>query len=199
MINFINNCNEDPYVIFREKYDKAISSNEKMLEAIAISSFDSNTNEVDSRYVNLKIVDGKEFIFFTNYFSPKSMQFLLHDQVSVVILWKEINVQIRMKSKIKKISRKYSQDYFRSRSKNKNALAISSLQSELAISYKEVELNYQDCLENYKDLSSCPSHWGGFSFVPFYFEFWEGHENRLNFRKAYKFENNSWSSFILQP
>ena len=30
-----------------------------------------------------------------------------------------------------------------------------------------------------------PSNWGGYSFKPYYFEFWEGHKSRLNKRNVY--------------
>jgi pyridoxine/pyridoxamine 5'-phosphate oxidase len=32
-------------------------------------------NEVDSRYVNLKFISNDEFIFFSNYDSPKASSF----------------------------------------------------------------------------------------------------------------------------
>ena len=93
--------------------------------------------------------------------------------------WAETNVQIRMKAKIKKLSIFENKKYFESRSKEKNALAISSMQSKKIDSYDQVKINYQDAYEN-QDLSLCPQYWGGFSFEPYYFEFWEGNKNRLN-------------------
>ena len=53
-------------------------------------------------------------------------------------------------------------------------------------------------LEN-NDLTKCPDYWGGFSFIPFYFEFWEGHESRLNKRESYEYKNNEWAHGFLQP
>ena len=53
-------------------------------------------NEVDSRYVNLKYIKDSEWIFFSNYNSPKSIAFNAHNQVSAVIYWKSINLQIRI-------------------------------------------------------------------------------------------------------
>ena len=108
MIIFKNPSNEKPYMEFKKKYDEAILSNQTSLEAILISSFSPETNEVDSRYVNLKFIDDKEFIFFTNLKSPKSTQFKSHDQISAVLYWPNINLQIRMKAKIKSVTREYS-------------------------------------------------------------------------------------------
>tara|TARA_B100000780_G_C21126579_1_gene457337 strand:- start:2126 stop:2683 length:558 start_codon:yes stop_codon:yes gene_type:complete len=183
---------------FKKKYDEAILSNQTSLEAILISSFSPETNEVDSRFVNLKFIDDKEFIFFTNLRSPKSTQFKSHDQISAVLYWPNINLQIRMKAKIKSVTREYSNNYFKSRSKDKNALAISSFQSREIESYELVKSNYEKVLAS-DDLTVCPDYWGGFSFTPYYFEFWEGRKQRLNKREAYKLNDNNWLESSLQP
>ena len=198
MINFINLNNETPYVQLKDKFDQAISANQKSVEAISISSFSSSLNEVDSRFVNLKIVDDKEFIFFTNYNSPKSIQFDSHKQIAALLYWSSINVQIRMKAKIKKTSPEYNQKYFFERLIEKNALAISSNQSKPIDSYNQVKENYNKSLKN-DDLKKCPEFWGGYSFTPYYFEFWEGHESRLNKREAFEKNDDSWKHLILQP
>lgn len=198
MIQFQNLCNEIPYVRFKKEYEKAVAKNQNIVEAICISSFSKVHNEVDSRFVNLKIIDDKDFIFFTNYSSPKSMQFKSHNQISAVIFWSNTNVQIRMKAQIEKISEEFSNEYFKQRSSEKNALAISSSQSFEAESYDQIKSNYQKTLETI-DTSIRPMYWGGFSFRPYYFEFWEGHEQRLNIRQSYLLEKNNWIESILQP
>ena len=58
--------------------------------------------------------------------------------------------------------------------------------------------NYNEVLAS-NDLTVCPDHWGGFTFTPFYFEFWKGHDKRLNKREAFKLINNEWTESILQP
>jgi pyridoxine/pyridoxamine 5'-phosphate oxidase len=103
-----------------------------------------------------------------------------------------------MQAKIKKTSNDYNHQYFFDRSQKKNALAISSSQSNPIISYEQVKENYNKSLKN-DDLKKCPDFWGGYSFTPYYFEFWEGHESRLNKREVYKKIDNNWKNFILQP
>ena len=44
-----------------------------------------------------------------------------------------------------------------------------------------------------------PNYWGGYSFVPYYFEFWEGGEYRLNKRNVFKFNEGAWEQYYLQP
>lgn len=198
MIQFKNLNQEEPYLLFKSKYDEAYSAGQKVIEAISISTFENKTNEVDSRFVNLKFVSENEFIFFSNYKSPKANSFETHNQIAALIYWSSINVQIRMKAKIKKMSNDYNQRYFENRSKKKNALAISSNQSKPINSYKQVIENYNKSLNN-DNLKKCPEYWGGYSFTPYYFEFWEGHELRLNKREIFEKIDGCWRHSFVQP
>ncbi|MDA8916449.1 pyridoxamine 5'-phosphate oxidase family protein [Gammaproteobacteria bacterium] len=198
MIEFKNPCKEAPYIILKEKYNEAADLRQENIEAIAISSYNDQKKEVDSRFVNLKFIDDKEFIFFSNYNSPKSIAFNSHNQIAALLYWPSTNVQIRMKANISKKSILFNQEYFKKRSIDKNALAICSKQSEVTPSYNEIKTRYLE-IKKSDDLLQCPDYWGGFSFTPYYFEFWEGHESRLNKREVYKKSDNSWVNCILQP
>tara|TARA_B100000963_G_scaffold17140_1_gene13091 strand:- start:8141 stop:8737 length:597 start_codon:yes stop_codon:yes gene_type:complete len=198
MIQFNNLNQEIPYLLFKAKYDEAFGAGQKGIEAISISSFNKEMNEVDSRYVNLKFITNDEFIFFSNYNSPKAASFKSHNQIAALFYWHSINVQIRIKAIIKRTSNEYNQKYFFDRSEEKNALAISSNQSNLIGSYDQVIENFNKSLKN-DDLKKCPDHWGGFSFVPYYFEFWEGHESRLNKREVFNKIDGNWKQLFLQP
>ena len=198
MIQFNNLNQEMPYLVFKEKYNESLNAKQKNIEAISISSYNREISEVDSRYVNLKLVTNDEFFFFSNYDSPKASSFNSHNQIAALVYWPSINVQIRMRAKIKKTTDEFNQNYFFDRSEEKNALAISSNQSKPINSYSQVKENYNKSLKN-DDLKKCPEFWGGYSFTPYYFEFWEGHESRLNKREVYEKSGDSWKHFILQP
>tara|TARA_Y100000385_G_C12811817_1_gene516416 strand:- start:63 stop:659 length:597 start_codon:yes stop_codon:yes gene_type:complete len=198
MIKITDINNSEPYILFNNLYNKALIKNQKNIEAISVSSFDRNLNEVQSRYVNLKYLQDNKWIFFSNYNSPKAESFKTHDQVSILFFWQTINIQIRMKAKIIKTSESFNNDHFFNRSKEKNALAISSDQSKLIDSYKTVKTNYKNALES-DNLLECPKYWGGFSFTPYYFEFWEGHKSRLNKREIYEMKRDKWEHFFIQP
>ena len=199
MINFLNLSSEKPYIIFKSLYQKAIENGQKGIEAISVSSYNQPLKEVEARYVNLKYIDNNEWIFFSNYLSPKANQFESHDQVSVLIYWASINTQIRMKAKIFKTSSEFSDEHFQGRSKEKNALAISSNQSQVIDSYHEVAKNFNETLEIMTVETPRPDFWGGYSFIPYYFEFWQGHENRLNKRHVFKRQDDEWTEQLLQP
>ena len=198
MIKFSNLNQENPYLIFKEKYDEASKAGQKAIEAIAMSSYNKDMNEVDSRYVNLKFISNDEFIFFTNYNSSKATAFNSHNQIAALLYWSSIDFQIRMKAQIKKTSEEFNQKYFYERSEKKNALAISSDQSKQINSYSQVKENFDRSLKK-DDLKKCPKYWGGYSFIPYYFEFWEGHESRINKREAFIKISGVWNKSFLQP
>ena len=199
MINFLNSSHEKPYILFQSLYQKAIENGQKGVEAISVSSYNEPLKEVEARYVNLKYIDNNEWIFFSNYLSPKANQFESHDQVSVLIYWASINTQIRMKAKIFKTSSEFSDEHFQGRTKEKNALAISSNQSQVIDSFDKVTKNFNETLEIMTSETPRPDFWGGYSFTPYYFEFWQGHENRLNKRHVFKQQDNQWTEQLLQP
>ena len=112
MIQFNNLNQEMPYLVFKERYDESLNAKQKNIEAISISSFNKDMSEVDSRYVNLKFVTNDEFIFFSNYDSPKASSFNSHNQIAALVYWSNINVQIRMRAKIKRTTDEFNQNYF---------------------------------------------------------------------------------------
>ena len=96
------------------------------------------------------------------------------------------------------MTKDFNNVYFQSRSPKKNALAISSNQSKPIDSYSQVKENYNKSLIN-DDLKKCPDYWGGYSFIPYYFEFWEGHESRINKREVFDKIDGVWEKSFLQP
>ena len=198
MIQFNDLNQEIPYMLFKAKYDEAENAGQKGIEAISISTYNKQLNEVDSRYVNLKFITNDEFIFFSNYNSSKASSLNSHNQIAVLIYWSSINVQIRMKAKIKKTSNELNQKYFLERSERKNALSISSNQSQPISSYEQVKENYNKTLRD-ADLKKCPDYWGGYSFKPYEIEFWEGNQFRLNRRDLYLKKDSDWLHTILEP
>ena len=198
MIEFNKLNQTSPYIVFKKKYDEALNAGQRNIEAIHISSYNKSIDEVDARLVNLKFIDNNNFIFFSNYNSPKSIAFEPYNQICALFFWSATNVQIRIKAKIRRMPTKYNNQYFKNRSLDKNALAISSNQSKEISSYDEVIARYMKT-KKLEDLAKCPDYWGGFSFVPYYFEFWEGNESRINKRESYILVDDNWKKSNLQP
>ncbi len=196
----LKNINKsEPYSLFCKHLDNAISKKQDAIDAISISSFDRNKNIVDSRYVNLKYIIEDKWIFFSNYKSAKATQFSSHNQIAASFFWPSINIQIRMRAFIEKIDAEFSDKHFLKRNKTKNAIAISSFQSRKIESYKLVQENYKNTLLDNVSIQKRPSYWGGYFFKPYYFEFWEGHESRINKREIFDKIDGLWKKSYLQP
>ena len=197
MINIDNMSSKGPYLKFHNYYEEALAMNQDYIEAICISSL--YDNKVDSRFVNLKFIIDDEWIFFTNYNSEKAKNFKYHSQVSALFFWESINAQIRIKATIRKSPIEISDKHFAIRSKDKNALAYISCQSKKITSLSSLEQKHKQLLKQ-KDLTIIrPDYWGGYSFTPYYFEFWHGHDARLNRREVYEFSEGKWENYFLQP
>ena len=199
MIKFINPSTDKPYIYFQSLYHEALANDQRGIEAISVSSYNQKMNEVEARYVNLKYIADNEWIFFSNYNSPKAQQFESHSQVSVLVFWSSINTQIRIKALISKTSEEFSDQHFHGRTKEKNALAISSNQSQVIDSFDEVSNNFNQTLNAMTPNTVRPDFWGGFAFIPYYFEFWQGHKNRLNKRQVFEQQDCKWIERLLQP
>jgi len=198
MIEFIDLKKNDPFSTFYTKYNEALLKGQNSVNALSVSSYNTKNKEISSRFVNLKYVIKDKFIFFSNYNSPKAVDFDSHTQAASIMYWHKINFQIRLKGHISKTSKRFNNKYFKKRSIEKNALAICSNQSNKIDSYESIVKKYYAVLEE-QDLNKCPIYWGGFSFAPYEIEFWEGNEFRLNKRNLYLKEKNTWKHFILEP
>ena len=199
MINIKDISTKKPYQLFLKYLENAKENNQKPIDAISISSFNKSTNEVESRFVNIKYLIDQKFIFFSNYNSLKANNFENHDQISLLFYWNKIDVQIRIKAKVYHSDEKFSDKHYGDRSSKKNALAHSSKQSTTVNSYESVVKNYNKVLKLNDLLSSRPDYWGGFDIVPYYFEFWEGNEHRINKRTIFKIEGKKWKKYFLSP
>ena len=107
-------------------------------------------------------------------------------------------MQIRIKAIIKKTPNDFSDEHFKRRKVEKNALAISSNQSAKLDSFEIIKAKYHEVLES-SELTERPDFWGGFSFTPYYFEFWKGQKFRLNSRRAFESKGRDWEEYNLEP
>ena len=199
MINISNISNQLPYIKFAKLYNEALAAKQQNIEAICISSFDDKNKESNSRFVNLKYIINDEWIFFYNYMGPKGSEFKINPNISAAFFWQQTNTQIRVKAQISKSSSEFSDDHFKKRDKEKNILAISSNQSKKIDTYEDFLDVFEQASKVISDTTKRPDHWGGYSFRPYYFEFWQGHSKRINKREGYILKGDNWENFFLQP
>lgn len=196
MISILDLSNDKPYLVFKRILEEAVERDQRFLEVAAISSYNKAKNEVESRYVNLKYIIKDEWIFFSNYKSVKAKNFQEHNQISVLLYWEKINVQIRLKALIEKTSAIFSDEHYDKRDIKKNIIAHISNQSNKIDSYEALKYKFENSSIDY---SKRPNFWGGYSFKPYYFEFWKGNEYRMNKREIFESYDGTWKNYYLEP
>jgi pyridoxamine 5'-phosphate oxidase len=153
-----------------------------------------------ARVVLLKGISSKGFIFFTNYHSRKGKNISENSFASLLFFWAELERQVRVEGKIKKLSKTESQKYFDTRPYESRIAAWASDQSKIIHGREYLESRYKKFeKEFFGKKIPLPPNWGGFILVPNYFEFWQGRENRLHDRICYKKFNKKWKIFRLAP
>lgn len=153
-----------------------------------------------ARVVLLKGFSKDGFIFFTNYNSSKGKSLKDNPSASLLFFWAELERQVRVEGKVKKLSRADSQKYFDSRPLNSRIAAWASEQSKIIPDRQFIEERFEELRNQFKEKKiPAPPYWGGFILVPEYFEFWQGRENRLHDRICYKKQKGKWKIFRLAP
>lgn len=167
--------------------------------AFALSTV-SKDGTPDSRIVLLKEIRDEGFVFYTNYNSKKGRDISTNPNVHALFFWPEIERQIRIKGKVKKISRIESEKYFSSRPKLSQLGALSSNQSEKIKSRIDLELKFNSFKSESSNDYDCPYDWGGYYLSFEKIEFWQGRRSRMHDRLVFEIKSNSeWNSFRVQP
>lgn len=191
---------QDPLVLFQYWFEE-MESGKKSLEVNAMTVATIGLDGFPkSRVVLLKEFGPEGFVFYTNYNSEKGMSIANNPNICSSFFWHELERQVIIKGKAKKVSEEMAIEYFSSRPRGSQLGAwVSNQSSEIASreilekSLKEMETKFQD------GIIPKPEFWGGYIIEPISYEFWQGRPNRLHDRILYTKENNNWSLKRLAP
>ena len=154
-----------------------------------------------ARIVLLKGFNSDGFVFYSNYTSPKARDLKSNPRASLLFFWPELERQVRITGKVKKLSAVESRRYFEARSRDAKLASVASTQSRTIESRKALEDKFVRLRKKYdgQDIP-WPESWGGYRFVPSAFEFWQGRRSRLHDRLTFsKSEENQWKIKRLAP
>jgi len=191
----------DPLALFEEWFALAQEAEPNDPHAMAFASVDAE-GMPDVRTVLLNMRDERGFAFFTNFQSAKGEQLLGQPKGAMVMHWKSLRRQIRMRGSVEQVSPAEADAYFASRPKG-SQIASSVSQQSRPLDSKMTLLNEVSELATRIDDGEVtrPAHWSGFRLVPTSIEFWKDGEFRLHDRVRFTRSNidQPWTSERLYP
>lgn len=189
----------DPIARFVEEFARA--QREEAFDATAVAlATSSNDGHPSVRYVLLKSVTERGFVFYSNEESRKGVEMAKNPHAALAILWPKIYVQVRVEGSITKLPAAESDAYFAARDRESQIGAWASQQSRLLTSRDVLDHAVEDYRVRFGDGPvPRPPYWGGFCLTPARIEFWTGRPNRLHDRVVYLREGDSWRTERLYP
>jgi pyridoxamine 5'-phosphate oxidase len=168
--------------------------------AMALASVDPD-GMPNVRMVLLKEIEDTCFVFYTNFQSAKANEILSSGKAALVIHWKSLRRQIRVRGSVLKTSEEQADRYFDSRSLNSRYGAIASEQSKPLQNRADLEERVARVKRESGDQPKRPAYWGGFKITPIEMELWADGEDRLHNRFKYSYESNdeNWTIQRLFP
>ena len=188
----------DPFEQFRRWFDEARQA--ELLEPTAmVLATASQTGRPSARTVLLKGLDGRGFVFFTNYDSRKGAEMRDNPHASLLFVWLELERQIRIEGVVEKTSDEESDAYYRSRPVDSRLGAWASPQSRVIPNRDALEQRFDEARRVHRDDPHRPPYWGGYRLVPDCMEFWQGRASRLHDRIQYRSDGRRWLIERLAP
>ncbi len=118
----------NPYPLFEQWLELAIGAGLKLPNAMTLATA-SKSGAPAARIVLLKDVGPKGICFFTNYRSRKAAELHANPRATLLFYWPELDLQIRIDGRVKKVSARESDAYFATRPRESQIGAHASRQS----------------------------------------------------------------------
>jgi pyridoxamine 5'-phosphate oxidase len=190
----------DPIEQFRLWFDETLAANLHEPNAMILATATPD-GRPSARVVLLKGFDERGFVFYTNYEGRKGRELDANPGCALVFYWGELERQVRVEGRAARVPDEESDAYYASRPRGSRIGAWASEQSRLVESRDVLEERIRGLEAEYegRDVPR-PPFWGGYRVEPEIVEFWQGRENRMHDRLAYRRTGDGgWHRERLQP
>jgi pyridoxamine 5'-phosphate oxidase len=187
---------DDPIEQFSEWWELA-EREVPLPDAMTLATADGD-GAPDARMVLLKGYGPDGFRFFSNYESAKGAELQANARAALVVYWRELDRQVRVRGAVSRLPAADSDAYFETRPRGSQIGATVSPQSrpierdDLDRLYAEAESSLEG-----RDVPR-PGHWGGYLVTPEVVEFWQGRDDRMHDRFVYRREGTDGSGWAIE-
>src|SRR5215208_5450767 len=187
----------DPIAQFESWFAEAQGA-APLAEAMTLATIDAD-GAPNARMVLLKGFGADGFRFFTNYESAKGEELAADPRAALVIYWRELDRQVRIRGDVERLPAGDSDAYFVRRLRDSQIAAAISPQSR-PIEREELDRRYRELAAELGDADvPRPDHWGGYLLRPDVIEFWQGRDSRMHDRLVYTRRSDGWEIRRLAP
>lgn len=190
----------NPFLILQRWMDEAKLSEINDPDAAALATVDIS-GLPNVRMVLLKAIEENSVVFFTNYTSTKAQEIESSGKAAMVMHWKSLRRQVRIRGGVARATQQISDDYFASRSLGSRLGAWASDQSSILASRQELKDRLTEVKSIHGEHPSRPDFWGGYRMSPVEVEFWCDGDHRLHDRFVWRKNKrgDGWSVSRLFP
>jgi pyridoxamine 5'-phosphate oxidase len=189
----------DPIVRFRRWFARARQTDIALPEAMALATTARNLRP-SVRYVLLKQVDARGFVFFTDTRSRKGRELRDTSAAAAVFYWDPLGLQVRIEGRIAEVSPAEADEYWDTRPRESRLAAHASVQSAPIAGHAELIRRWRAVGRAYgRGHVPRPPYWTGFRIVPYAIEFWTRGAHRLHKRELFERVRDVWRRRTLQP
>jgi pyridoxamine 5'-phosphate oxidase len=189
---------DDPIAIFSSLFERAARECAEP-DAMVLSTVDPD-GRPSARYVLLKGVDDRGFVFYTNVESRKAKGLSVHPYAALTFYWPP-TTQVRIEGDVEAVPDADADAYFATRPRGSQIGAWASLQSAGMATRAELEARVREVEVRFKDAAvTRPPFWSGFRVVARSIEFWTRDPARLHERVIFqRTAGGAWTRSLLYP
>ena len=191
---------DDPIAIAKRWLAEAEETEINDPNAMALATVDAD-GLPNVRMVLLKEIEDDAFVFYTNYNSKKGRELDGNARAAVVLHWKSLRRQVRVRGTVSREDGPQADAYFASRSLKSRIGAIASQQSEPLSSRADLMAEAAKVGAREGLSPKRPENWGGFRIIPSEIELWADGDFRLHdrFRWTRGDATEGWTTARLYP